>query len=192
MKNLCQKIFGKLISGIILTTIFLSGCTKDPFYTPVSTQEEMEKAIDGGFDGMIVYVNQAGKSSFYSAGFNKREDQTLADSHSLFKIASISKLYIAAATAKLVADDSLSLSQTLSELIPEVEEKIANADQITLKMLLQHRSGIPEYIYESGFDSEKLIQQCIENINTLTIDKITYRIDQYSIEMSERKGISGE
>ena len=46
--------------------------------------------------------------------------------------------------------------------------------------------------YKINFDSKKLIQQCIENINTLTIDKITYRIDQYSIEMSERKGISGE
>ena len=46
--------------------------------------------------------------------------------------------------------------------------------------------------YRINFDSERLIQKCIENINTLTIDKITYKIDQYSIEMSERKGISGE
>jgi D-alanyl-D-alanine carboxypeptidase len=28
----------------------------------------MDKAVEDGFDGMIVYVNQAGKSSFYSAG----------------------------------------------------------------------------------------------------------------------------
>ena len=103
---------------------------------------------------MIVYVNQSGKSSYYSAGLNNREKQTLANPHSLFKIASISKLYIAAATAKLVADKSLSLNQTLSDLIPEVIGKIENADLITLKMLLKHRSGIPDYIYEPGFDSE--------------------------------------
>lgn len=154
MKNTHGWAFGKLTLGIIVASIILTGCSKDLFYIPGSIQEEMDKAIEGGFDGMIVYVNQSGKSSFYSAGFNNREKQTLADPHSLFRIASISKLYMAAATAKLVADDSLSLDQTLSDLIPEVKGKIENADRITLQMLLKHRSGIPEYIYEPGFDSE--------------------------------------
>jgi CubicO group peptidase (beta-lactamase class C family) len=138
---------------IILASILLMGCAKNLFYPSGSIQEEMEKAVEGDFDGMIVYVNQAGKSSFYSAGFNNREEQTLADPHSLFRIASISKLYIAASTAKLVADKSLSLDQTLADLIPEVKGEIENADQITLEMLLKHRSGIPDYIFEPGFES---------------------------------------
>jgi len=137
----------------LFSAFLLAGCSKDIFYLTGSTQEEMDKAVENGFDGMIVYVNQAGKSTLYSSGFNNREKQTLADPSLLFKIASISKLYIAAATAKLVAADSLALDQTLSELIPEVNGQIENADQITLEMLLKHRSGIPEYIYEPGFDS---------------------------------------
>ncbi len=154
MRNTPLKEFGNLPFGIILIAVILIGCSKDIFYLPASTQEEMEKAVEGGFDGMIVYVNQSGKSSYYSAGLNNREKQSLADPHSLFKIASISKLYMAAATAKLIADKTLSLDQTLSDLIPEVKGKIENSDQITLKMLLKHRSGIPEYIYEPDFDSE--------------------------------------
>jgi D-alanyl-D-alanine carboxypeptidase len=154
MNNRQLRSISNFTLGILLSSVFLFGCTKNLFYIPGSTQEEMEKAVDGGFDGMIVYINQAGMSSFFSAGLNNREKQTLADPHSLFKIASISKLYIAAATAKLVANDFLSLNQKLSDLIPEVDGKIENADQITLKMMLKHRSGIPEYIYEPGFDSE--------------------------------------
>lgn len=154
MRTSRLRAFVNFILGIILMSIFLTGCMKDLFYQPISIQEEMEKAVEGGFDGMIVYVNQSGESSYYSAGLNNREKQTLADPHTLFKIGSISKLYIAAATTKLVADKSLSLDQSLSDLIPEVKGKIANADQITLKMMLKHRSGIPEYIYEPGFDSE--------------------------------------
>lgn len=142
-----------LMVGTLLASLFLIGCSKDLIYIPGSVEEEMEKAIDGGFDGMIVYVNQSGKSSFYSAGFNNREQQTLADPHDLFKIASISKLYIAAAVAKLVASDSLSLDQSLSNMIPEVDGKIEYANQITLKMMVEHRSGIPEYIFEPGFES---------------------------------------
>ena len=154
MRNLQLKEFGYLILGIILTSVILTGCSKDLFYFPGSPQEEVEKAVEGGIDGMIVYVNQSGKSSYYSAGLNNRKKQTKADPHLLFKIASISKLYIAAATAKMVADSSLLLDQRLSDLIPEVNRDIENADEITLKMLLKHRSGIPDYIYEPSFDSE--------------------------------------
>ncbi|MCB0838050.1 MAG: beta-lactamase family protein, partial [Bacteroidetes bacterium] len=136
---------------IIITLIFLTGCSRDIIYFPGTVQEEVDKMIDRGFDGMIVYVNQAGESSFYSAGWKDREKQIPADPHALFKIASISKLYIAAATTQLVANEALSLDQTLAELIPEVEGKIEYADQITLKMMIQHRSGIPEYIFLPGF-----------------------------------------
>ena len=154
MKNKRPGALVNLTAGIIFAFVLLAGCTEDLFYIPGSIETEMEKAIDGGFDGMIVYVNQQGKSAFYSAGFNNREDQTPADPHSLFKIASISKLYMAAATSKLVASHDLSLESTLAELIPEVAGSIDHADEITLKMMLGHRSGIPEYIYQPDFESD--------------------------------------
>ena len=84
------------------TSIILTSCTKELFYLPKTIQEEMDKAVESGFDGMIVYVNQAGNSTFYSAGWKNREEQIPADPHALFKIGSISKLYIAAATTKSV------------------------------------------------------------------------------------------
>ena len=142
-----------LLLSVTLAAAFLSGCITELFYIPGSIEEEMQKAVEGKFDGMIVYVNQSGKSSFYSAGFNNREKQIPADPHDLFKIASISKLYMAAATTKLVAAGELDLEQTLVELIPEVSNRIAYADQITLRMMLSHRSGIPEFIYEAEYES---------------------------------------
>lgn len=146
-----KRIKALVISSITITIIavfLLVGCSKDLVYFPGTVQEELNKGVESGFDGMIVYVNQAGKSSFYSAGFNHREKQTPAEAHTLFKIASISKLYIAAATAKLVAAGDLSLNNTLAELIPEVDGKIANANEITLKLMVQHRSGILDYGFE--------------------------------------------
>jgi D-alanyl-D-alanine carboxypeptidase len=63
----------------------------------------------------------------------------------LFKIASISKLYIAVAVTKLVGDGRLSLDKTLADYFPELVERIANAEKMTLRMMVQHRSGIPNY-----------------------------------------------
>ena len=40
--------------------------------------------------------------------------------------------------------------------------------------------------YKINFDSNELVKKCVDQINTLSIDKITYRIDQYSIQMSEK------
>jgi CubicO group peptidase (beta-lactamase class C family) len=123
---------------------------------PETVQEQVDDAIDHGLDGIIVYVDQSGKEpSLYSAGLKNRKNQEPADPEGLFKIASISKLHIAAATVKLVKNSSLSLDDTLSDHLPELERMIENADQITLRMLLQHRSGIPNFVDQPGFDWSK-------------------------------------
>ncbi len=138
------------ITGLILTVV---GCQKDIRLPLGSIESELERSIEHGFDGIIVYVNQGGTKSFYSAGWKNRETQTPTDPHALFKIASISKLYIAAATTKLTASGNLSLNSTLETLIPEITGKIDYANEITLEMLLQHRSGIPEYIYHPDLEN---------------------------------------
>ena len=75
-----------------------------------------------------------------------------ADPHALFKIASIHKLYIATAVAKLVNNGSLSLDDSLADHMPELVGRIEYADQITLKMMVQHRSGIPNFSDHDEFD----------------------------------------
>lgn len=114
---------------------------------PDTVQEQLDDAVDRGLDGVIVYVDQAGEApALYAAGWNNRAERVPADPQSLFKIASISKLYIAAATAMLVNDGSLSLDDTLADHLPDLVGRIENADRITLRMMLQHRSGIPNFV----------------------------------------------
>lgn len=114
---------------------------------PDTVQEQLDEAIGYGFDGMIVYVDQAGKPpEFYAAGWHDRKNKIPAYPQALFKIASITKLYIAVASAKLVKAGRLSLDKTLIEYFPELAGRIEYSDKITLKMMLQHRSGIPNFI----------------------------------------------
>jgi CubicO group peptidase (beta-lactamase class C family) len=119
---------------------------------PDTVQEQVDEAIGHGFDGMVVYVEQAGKPpEFYAAGWHDRINKIPADPHSLFKIASISKLYVAVAITKLVSDKNLSLDQTLADYFPELVGRIENAEKITLRMMVQHRSGIPNLTDNPGF-----------------------------------------
>lgn len=119
---------------------------------PNTVQEQLNEGIDHGFDGMIVYVDQAGKPpEFYAAGWHDRKKKIPAYPQALFKIASITKLYIAVATTKLVKEGRLSLDKTLSEYFPELAERIENSDEITLRMMVQHRSGIPNFVDHPDF-----------------------------------------
>lgn len=113
---------------------------------PDTVQTQIDEAIGHGFDGMIVYVDEAGKPpAFYAGGWKDRENKIPADPKSLFKIASISKLYVAVSLTKLVKDKRLSLDETLADYFPELIGRIEHAEKITLKLMVQHRSGIPNF-----------------------------------------------
>ena len=113
---------------------------------PNTVQEQVDKATAYGFDGIVVCVNRKGnESELFTSGYKNTERKIPTDPSALFKIASVGKLYQAVAVAKLVADGKLSLDKTLAEYLPELEDRIAYADKITLRMLVTHTSGIPNY-----------------------------------------------
>lgn len=137
-----------LALGTLISLYFVPWIVLKAWITPLpdTVQEQVNDAIGLGLDGVIVYVDQAGRApDLYAGGWKNRENQVPADTHSLFKIASISKLYIAVAVAKLVNDKQLSLDKTLAYYLPELTGRIENADKVTLRMMVQHRSGIPNY-----------------------------------------------
>ncbi len=137
-----------LLTGTVASLFFVPWVLVWAWILPLpdTVQEQVNEAIGHGLDGMIVYVDQGGREpAFCAAGWNNRENKVPTDPHSLFKIASISKLYIAVATSKLVSAGRLDLDKTLAEYLPEFAGRIENAETITLRMLVQHRSGIPNY-----------------------------------------------
>ncbi|MFQ3229930.1 serine hydrolase domain-containing protein [Reinekea sp.] len=152
-----MRHFKRLTLVFFAGFVGLSGCTLPlPSLAP-DIDEELGRAIDIGFDGIIVHVNQAGKTASYSAGWSDRENLVPVNPSSLFKIASISKLYVAAATTMLVANKSLSLDGTLKGYLPDVAHRIENSSDITLRMLLQHRSGIPDFVYHPEINQAKIV-----------------------------------
>lgn len=120
--------------------------------TPLSIQQVMDKAVRDGVDGISVFVqkkDQEGTS--YVSGLQNKENGILFSSDSLFKVASISKLFIAVSVAKLAESGELILDDTLAQWLPDIAENIENSDSITIRLMVQHRSGIPDFDSQTGF-----------------------------------------
>jgi CubicO group peptidase (beta-lactamase class C family) len=123
---------------------------------PSSVQEQTEEAIEQGLDGIIVYIDKRGQPpEHYANGWHNRDKKIPAYHQALFKIASIGKLYNAASLAKLVAQEKIALNNTVGYYLPELVGRIENANKITIKMVVQHRSGIPNFTDTKDFDWSK-------------------------------------
>ena len=150
-KNLFRVV---LLAGTAISLFFVPWILVKAWILPLpdSVQAQVDEAISHGFDGMIVYVDQAGKTpEFYTGGWKDREARIPAEPDSLFKIASISKLYVAVSIAKLAKAERLSLDNTVADYFPELVGKLPYAEQITVRMLVQHRSGIPNFTSNPAF-----------------------------------------
>lgn len=153
-KNTKQIIRILLLVGTIISMFFVPWLLVKAWILPLpdTVQEQLDEAISHGFDGMIVYVEQAGKPpQYFASGWHDRESKIPAKPQALFKIASISKLYDAAAVTKLVSNERLSLDKTIADYLPELIGKIENAEKITLRLMIQHRSGIPNFTNAPNF-----------------------------------------
>ncbi len=85
-------------------------------------------------DGAIIYEKYAGYADL-------RKKDSLTDSTALH-IASTGKTLTAMAALRLVQENKLSLNDSLQRFFPSLPY-----EGITVKMLMNHRSGLPNYIY---------------------------------------------
>ena len=114
-------------------------------------QEVLDRAVakPGVFlPGAVThYRNPAYAPWSGSAGLGDLQARAPMRSGDRVRAGSILKTFIATVTLQRVEEGALSLDQTLPELLPAgVTDTIAHADRISLRMLLGHTSGIPEWV----------------------------------------------
>lgn len=108
---------------------------------------EIEAAINkysrAGRPGYALVVLDGDKApSYFYSGFSNVEHQVPIDQKTVFDLASISKTFTGYAVALLVEKKQLRLSDPITKYIQELPERY---DEITIKHLLHHTSGLWEW-----------------------------------------------
>jgi CubicO group peptidase (beta-lactamase class C family) len=112
-----------------------------------SEQEEFAAVFsnlgDSQSPGASVLVHQNGQTLF-ERGYGLRDlrTRTAIDSHTNFRLASCTKQFTAMAIMLLVHDGKLRYEQRLTEFFPEFPDY---GQPITIRNLLNHTSGLPDY-----------------------------------------------
>lgn len=101
------------------------------------------QAYDGQVPGAAVLVLHDGQAVFRRGyGLAVVEDGTAVTAASNFRLASVSKQFTAAAVLLLVEEGRLGLDQPVRRWLPELPTA---ASSVTLRHLLSHTSGLPDY-----------------------------------------------
>jgi len=101
----------------------------------------------------VGFVLADGRSSSVSSGVADVENKTPLAPNDLMLAGSIGKTYFAAVTLQLVHEGKLKLDEKIERWLGREAwfNRLPNAKDITLRMLMNHTSGIPEHVLDKDF-----------------------------------------
>ena len=126
--------------------------------------------------GLVLLVDTPDGRYLQAAGVSSLEDGTPMQTGDRLEIGSNTKSFVIVLLLQLQEQGVLSLDDPLSQWLPDWAEKIPNGDQMTLRQLAQHTSGIWDYgdpiiaeaandpaTLEQGYTPEELVQYALDN-----------------------------
>ncbi|HEX4951078.1 MAG TPA: serine hydrolase domain-containing protein [Blastocatellia bacterium] len=125
--------------------------------TPLQQKIEaklLELKANAEYPGVTVgYVLADGTAGSVSVGLSDLENKTPLKPRDRMLAGSIGKTYVAAVTLQLVQEGKLKLDDKIETWFGKEPwfARLPNARDITLRMLMNHSSGIPEHIMANGF-----------------------------------------
>jgi len=118
-------------------------------------QSIMKQYTDEGLPGAVIAIHSEQEGWWaHAEGYAKTEDKTPMEISHLQYLQSVSKTYMATAILKLYEKDKVDLDASITTYLPATySQYIKNADGITVRMLLNHTSGVPEYVSDPEYVS---------------------------------------
>jgi CubicO group peptidase (beta-lactamase class C family) len=108
-----------------------------------------DKASQGKING-ILRIQQDGRILFQKAyGYGDWNTKTGIQEHTIFRIGSLTKQFVAALILKLEEEGKLSTTDPISKYIPDYPR----GNEITIEHLVKHSSGIPNFIFFPDYGS---------------------------------------
>lgn len=145
-----------LVGVLFLLPIFPAIAQDPTTSTQAALQQILDDQVDSKGPGVVLLVENPDDGVIVvSQGMADIENAVPIQRTDRFRIGSITKTFVATVLLQLQEEGELSLDDPAADYLPdEVVESLANADIATVRQLLNHTSGIPDYSIVDEFWEE--------------------------------------
>lgn len=156
MKTFSKNVFFIFFGLIFTSQLFAQGTAELCTFSnsEVATQrfekvqEKMDQLVKVGIPGIAAGVKTQNGYWSGSAGFSSLEKMSPMTVCNLQYLQSISKTFLAVSVLQLKDQGKIDLDKPVSDYLPaDLASWVSRSDEMTVRMLLNHTSGIPEYNY---------------------------------------------
>ena len=117
-----------------------------------SVKKAMRDSLQLGYPGILAQISKGGKWS-YAAGIADLRTKKQMKTEFRFRIGSTTKTFIATVLLQLAGENRLNLDDSIEKWLPGVIQGNGyDANQITIRQILNHTSGIAEYLKSKDYD----------------------------------------
>ena len=132
--------------GLLLLVVAMGGSASADEIRSEKFQAILDAAVEEGLMAVSAHVSWDDGSWTGVTGETSADSGETLNPDSLFRLASITKLFTAIVILRLDDENVLHLGDTLADRLPEgAAADVPHAESITIEMLLDHTSGIRSF-----------------------------------------------
>ncbi|WP_433661287.1 serine hydrolase domain-containing protein [Nocardia sp. CA-128927] len=120
---------------------------------PPAVATAMDSVVRNGFPGVQVVIDGPGGHRTFTAGVGDRDTGAPFPDDGRVRIGSNTKTFVSTVIMQLVAEGKVELDAPIERYLPGVVQGNGNdGNRISVRQLLQHTSGIPDYLGHGSAD----------------------------------------
>ncbi len=135
-------------TALIGAALLIFGFTAAPAYAqPTAVDAALSRAVvDDDLAGAIAVIRDGAGLTRSAAGYSDVDTREGFAPHTHVRVASITKTFVAATILQLAAEGKIDLDAPVETYLPgRIHGEDIDANAITVRQLLRHQSGLPEY-----------------------------------------------
>ena len=148
-------VYVRRLAVLVVLAISAGGCSGGDAETPtLVARPDLRRTLDyvrsEGAPGVVALVRNSSGTWRGAAGNAVLEPRRAMRPGDRFRIASVTKTFIAAVVLQLVDEGRLELDDTVERRLPDV---VRHGREITVRQLLNHTSGLFNFTDDEGFNA---------------------------------------
>ncbi len=139
-----------------------------------AARKAVAKELSTGIPSSATVAIMVDGEIVYAEGFclRDRAENLTVDTKTQFNIGSVSKIFTAASVLILEQEGELSLDKPVTDYLPDFTMNDSRYKEITIRMLLNHTSGLPGTNMKDGFTAAKnrdYVKETLESLKTMSL-----------------------